>query len=143
MTEKLKQLYQEVILRHSKNPVHFAKKTDAPYQLKAYNPLCGDSFEIYVEAGEKGLTALGFHGIGCAISKASASVMVQLLEKQSLAEAAEIVAQFLNMLEAESDERGLKDEMRAFQAVREYPGRKKCVSLAWEEMHHFLEKINA
>lgn len=139
MTERLRQLYQQVILHHSKHPVHFEKRTEADFQVEAYNPLCGDKFQFYVDVVGNSISELHFQGMGCAISKASASVMVELLEKLSVAEANEKCSIFLTMLEAEEEvDMLLPDEMQAFTAARSYPARKKCASLAWETMQQFL-----
>lgn len=143
MTEKLKQLYQQVILHHSKHPVHFAKKEDATYNLEAYNPLCGDKFQLFIEVNDGSIAELHFHGMGCAISKASTSVMVDMLEKVTLAEAKEKCSDFLQMLAGKEPEVALSDEMLAFDAARMYPGRKKCATLAWEEMQHFLAQYTS
>ncbi len=140
MNDRLKQLYQSVILKHSKEPVHFEKQETATHILEAYNPLCGDKFQLFFELQEGKLSRLSFHGYGCAISKASASVLVKKLEGLPVQEAQSLCREFLALLQAEDEKAETSDEeLAAFTAARAFPGRMKCATLSWEEMEKFLE----
>lgn len=139
MNDKLKQLYQSVILEHSNHPVHYEKREGSTYTLDAYNPLCGDRFSLYFDVEDGKIRNLCFYGYGCAISKASTSVLAKRLEGKSLTEAAALCQAFAAVVQpaaplpAEVDE-----EFEAFAAAREFPGRIKCAALSWEEMETFL-----
>ena len=141
MNDRLKQLYQSVILKHSKEPVHFEKKEQATYILEAYNPLCGDKFQLFFEIEDGKISQLSFHGYGCAISKASASVLVKKLEGRPVEEGLALCRQFLAMLQADKEgPEDVDEELAAFAAARSFPGRMKCATLSWEEMEAFLEE---
>ncbi len=140
MNDKLKQLYKDVILKHNNEPYHYDKQEKATHILEAYNPLCGDKFKVFLEVEEGIIQSIFFHGYGCAISKASTSVMVQSLEGKSVAEAVQLCKDFLYSLYHESKEEGPeREDFEAFAAAREFPGRMKCASLSWDEMSEFLE----
>jgi nitrogen fixation protein NifU and related proteins len=139
MNEKLKQLYQSVILEHSNHPVQFEQRADRAYTLDAYNPLCGDRFALYFDVEEGKICRISFHGYGCAISKASTSVLVKRLEGKTLAEAAELCRAFAAVAQPDAPlPADLDEEFEAFAAAREFPGRIKCATLSWEEMAGFL-----
>ncbi|MEL6652172.1 MAG: Fe-S cluster assembly sulfur transfer protein SufU [Bacteroidota bacterium] len=139
MTERLKKLYQEVIVRRSREPYHYRK--DAPGEVvEAYNPLCGDQYQLYVEEENQQLEGLHFYGHGCAISKASSSVLVESLEGLSREEAKEKVALFLKLLQSDEELEGLPESFEAFIAARQFPARLKCASLSWEAMRDYLEE---
>ncbi|MCB9267428.1 MAG: SUF system NifU family Fe-S cluster assembly protein [Lewinellaceae bacterium] len=141
MNDRLKQLYQSIILKHQKEPVHFEKNEQATYVLEAYNPLCGDKFQLFFEIEDGKISQLSFHGYGCAISKASASVLVKKLEGRPAEEGLALCREFLAMLQAEEGEPEADDEeLAAFTAARAFPGRMKCATLSWEEMGAFLEE---
>ncbi|MCB0564145.1 MAG: SUF system NifU family Fe-S cluster assembly protein [Phaeodactylibacter sp.] len=141
MNDRLKQLYQSVILKHSKEPVHFEKKEQATYILEAYNPLCGDKFQLFFEIEDGKISQLSFHGYGCAISKASASVLVKKLEGRPVEEGLALCRQFLAMLQADKEgPEDVDEELAAFAAARSFPGRMKCATLSWEEMEAFLKE---
>ena len=91
MNERLKKLYKEVILEHNDQPFFFEKNENATHVLKAYNPLCGDRFELFFEIKDNQIESLTFHGFGCAISKASTSVLVKKLKGKTIDEAQLIV----------------------------------------------------
>ena len=141
MNDRLKQLYQSVILKHSKEPVHFEKKEQATHVLEAYNPLCGDKFQLFFEIEDGKISQLSFHGYGCAISKASASVLVKKLEGRPVEEGLALCREFLAMLQAEKENpEDVDEELAAFAAARSFPGRMKCATLSWEEMEAFLKE---
>ncbi|MEM6345417.1 MAG: Fe-S cluster assembly sulfur transfer protein SufU [Bacteroidota bacterium] len=141
MNERLKKLYQEVIVRHSREPYHYSKDADGEV-VEAYNPLCGDQYKLFIEQEESLLKSLHFHGYGCSISKAASSVMVQSLEGLDIAQAKARVEAFMAVLNPEVELAGLSipEEYLAFEAARNFPGRLKCASLSWETMAKYLEK---
>lgn len=141
MNEKLKQLYQSVILQHNNHPAHYEKRDSSGYTLEAYNPLCGDRFQLYFDLEDGKVSRLSFHGYGCAISKASTSVLVKHLEGRPLEEALDLCLAFEAVVqpEAPATEGEVTEDFEAFAAAREFPGRLKCATLSWEEMKQFLE----
>lgn len=133
MNEQLKELYKTVILEHNARPFHFEKKEEAGHVLEAYNPLCGDRFQVFLEVTNGVVTEAYFHGYGCAISKASTSVLIKNLENQPVEEALELCRSFLKMTDPASEEPvEMTEEFAAFAAVRDFPGRLKCATLSWE-----------
>ena len=130
-------LYDEVIKAHNSSPYHF-EKISAPISFTSNNPACGDRFDFYVTQPE-GKLKLHFHGFGCAVSKASSSVLAQSLEGKTAAEAKEICAQFLTMLNSEIDEEKLfSKEFKSFAIVKKIPARFDCAALPWIELKKYL-----
>ncbi len=143
MSSDLNKLYSESIKGHNENPFHFEKPVVPSTLLKAYNPICGDRFDIYVAlpllAGKAGIT-LYFTGFGCAISKASTSVMMKSLTGKSREEALEITDIFLRFLNKELRNNDLiLPDFEAFAGVHEFPERLECAELGWKEIKKFLE----
>ena len=138
----LNKLYDEVIRRHNSQPYHFEKKTEASKSIQAYNPICGDRFDLFLEISPQQISTIHFHGFGCAVSKASSSVLVKTLEGKSIAEAKEICDQFLRLLKNElrPDEKLLFDEFNSFSIVQEIPARYDCAALPWGEVQKFLNE---
>ncbi len=129
-----------MIRAHNDQPYHFEKKNQAP-SFKAYNPICGDKFELYVDGTEGMLRDIHFHGFGCAISKASTSILVKSLEGKRYDEALRLCDDFLNFVSHGSGngKLELKEEFIPFSAIHEFPERLECATLAWTEMRKFLE----
>ena len=136
----LNNLYQQVILRHNKTPYHYERLESAGVVLRAYNPMCGDKFTLFLEVEGDRITRAHFHGYGCAISKASTSVLVQRLEGQKLADILELSRQFLASLQDEAAALTGDEELAAFGAARQFPGRLKCASLSWDTLVEYLEQ---
>lgn len=134
----MKKLYSDVIKKHLVTPYHF-EKMPSLRTIKAYNPICGDRFEIFMEPGES-LGKLYFHGFGCAISKASTSMMMETLEGKSRKEAVELCDRFLRFLrkEMQQQESSYSEEWQAFSGVHEFPERLDCAALSWQAMRKFL-----
>jgi nitrogen fixation NifU-like protein len=137
----LRALYQEIILEHNKNPRNFRKMPEATRMLEGYNPLCGDHYTLYLKIVNDTIVDISFEGSGCAISKASASVMTTLLKGKTKSEAEKMFEAFHSLVTGE-----LKDvrfetlgKLGAFAGVSEFPARVKCASLAWHTMHSALE----
>jgi nitrogen fixation NifU-like protein len=134
----LSNLYKSVILEHNKNPYHFHKMEDANLILEAYNQICGDQFKIFIKQKEGVISDISFHGYGCAISKASTSILVQSLEGQNLAKAKKITSHFLELVNGENTEEAMYEDFLAFQAAKDFPSRMKCATLSWEEVEKVM-----
>lgn len=143
MNQDLNLLYPEIIKAHNRTPYHFESRSDGD-RVTAYNTICGDRFDIFIATNQDRIGSLYFHGFGCSVSKASASILVQTLEGKTPAEALALCELFLTFVShAVADERGLAPEFLAFSDVRKFPGRLDCATLAWKEMKAYLkEKIN-
>ena len=138
---ELSDLYQEVILDHNKNPRNFREISDANFKADGHNPLCGDALRVYLEIEDDKVKDVAFKGSGCAISKASASMMTQAVKGKSKAEAERMFAEFRQMVMGELDEESTPNmlgRLKIFAGVREYPARVKCASLSWHTLHAAL-----
>ncbi len=141
---ELRDLYQEVILDHNKRPRNFREIEDADKRADGHNPLCGDSLTVFITCDDDGkIQDLSFLGQGCAISKASASLMTEWLQGKSQEEAQEIFEVFHRMVtgkEVPADEAKAKlGKLRVMAGVSEFPVRVKCASLAWHTLQAALE----
>jgi nitrogen fixation NifU-like protein len=142
---ELRELYQETILDHNKSPRNFRKMEDATHAVEGYNPLCGDHYTVYVKLDHGTITDVAFEGAGCAISKASASVMTSVLKGKSREEAERLFQDFHRLVKGEfdPDEEGERlGKLAAFAGVSEFPARVKCASLAWHTLHAALGSTN-
>ena len=140
---ELRELYQQVILDHNKNPRNFGPLDAATASQEGRNPLCGDHLQVHVQVDGGGtIRDIRFEGEGCAISKASASIMTDSLKGRSRAEAEALFARFHSMVTAETDA-PVDDEavgkLAVFSGVREFPMRIKCATLAWHTMKAALD----
>jgi nitrogen fixation protein NifU and related proteins len=138
---ELSDLYQEVILEHNKNPRNFREIADADQYADGKNPLCGDALRVYVSLDGDTVTDVAFKGSGCAISKASASMMTQAVKGKTKHEAEMIFDEFHKMvtgdLDIETDENDL-GKLKIFAGVLEFPARVKCASLSWHTLNAAL-----
>ena len=138
---ELNELYQEVILDHNKNPRNFREMETATNTADGNNPLCGDALRVYVEMEDDMVKDVAFKGSGCAISKASASMMTQTVKGKSKEEAEILFDEFHKMvtgeLDIEQDENHL-GKLKIFAGVLEFPARVKCASLSWHTLHAAL-----
>jgi nitrogen fixation NifU-like protein len=135
--DDLRELYQQVILDHNKNPKNFGKLEPANRAAEGYNPLCGDHIDLYLQVEDDVIKDISFEGAGCAISKASASVMTTVLKGKSIAEAGQLFKKFQQLITSEPGaEPDLKEigKLAIFCGVREFPLRVKCAGLAWHTM---------
>jgi len=142
MDESLRELYQEVILDHSRHPRHFGQLPDATHTGEGYNPLCGDRVKIYLVLGEASrIVDIKFEGKGCAISQASASLMTDMLIGRTVAEAEKLMGGFLHLVKGEATELAGDDRERleVMAGVSAFPMRVKCATLAWHTMKSALE----
>ena len=140
---ELSELYQQVILDHNKKPRNFRKLETANHIAEGYNPLCGDQLTIYMNLEDDRVTDVGFEGSGCAISKASASMMTQAVKGKSKEQAETLFKQFHSMVTGELDEENEENtlgNLKIFAGVREFPVRVKCATLPWHTMHAALNK---
>ncbi len=136
----LSDLYQEILLEHNSKPRNFRKVDDASATAEGYNPLCGDQITLYLKIVEGVVEDVGFQGVGCAISRASASMMTQSIKGKSLDDASVIFEAFHDMLthpDSEPDFDTLGD-LETLAGVNEYPTRIKCAILAWHTMRSAL-----
>ena len=142
----LKELYQEIILAHGKNPRNLRRTENFNKDAKGYNPLCGDKVHVYLKLNEnKKVEDISFEGQGCAISMASASIMTDLVKWKEEHEVKEIVNDFLDMIK-EKDELNNnilheddKTKLMCLSGVKQYPMRVKCATLSW---HTLTSAIN-
>ena len=137
----LSELYQELILDHNRHPRNFQKPAAANRHADGYNPLCGDRITIYLQVKDGVICDVGFQGVGCAISKASASLMTASVKGKTTAEAARLFAGFHHLVtegEAPPDAVEL-GKLSVFAGVHEFPVRVKCASLAWHTLQAALD----
>ena len=137
----LRELYQEVILDHNKSPRNYRRMEDADRKIDGYNPLCGDHFTLFVKLENGVIKDISFEGAGCAISKASASVMSAAVKGKTIEEAEELFKNFHKLVRGEADPMDDFEnlgKLAAFSGVSEYPARVKCATLAWHTLHSAL-----
>ena len=132
----LRELYQEVILDHNKHPRNFGEIEGADRHADGYNPLCGDRLAVYLNLDGEVITDVAFLGSGCAISKASASLMTDAIKGKTVAEARELFERFHAMLTDGADAPPPPEigKLAVLAGVRDYPTRVKCASLAWHTL---------
>ena len=143
MDQGLRELYQEIILDHSRHPHHFGRLRDASHVADGHNPLCGDKVKVYLKVDANGLIEdVAFEGKGCAISVASASLMTDMLEGRTVAEVEQLMGGFLRLVKGE-DASGLdsedKERLEVMAGVSAFPMRVKCATLAWHAMKAALD----
>lgn len=139
---ELQDLYQEVILDHNRRPRNFAVLEDANHQAEGYNPLCGDKITVYLHLQEDVIQGISFQGAGCAISKASASLMTDSVKGKTRAEVEALFHRFHDLVTGEHDSRWEDVELgklEVFSGVAEFPVRVKCASLAWHTLQAALK----
>lgn len=134
---ELRELYQEVILEHSKHPRNFHALDAANHKAEGFNPLCGDHFTVYVDVQGDAIQDIAFQGTGCAISKASASMMTQSLRGKSAGEAEELFTKFHDLVTGNGTGDNI-GKLAAFSGVSEFPLRVKCATLAWHALRAAL-----
>ena len=140
MNDRLKALYKTVIVKHNNEPAQFEKNETSQYVLKANSLVCGDRFTLFFDVEEGIIKNLSFYGHGCAVSKASTSIMVQNLIGKTIAEALEICKNFYAHVQKGKNLPEPKDEkFEAFSAVEYFPERKQCATLSWDEISVFLK----
>jgi nitrogen fixation NifU-like protein len=139
---ELSELYQQVILDHNKKPRNFHKLESSSHHAEGFNPLCGDQLTVYLNVEDENVREVAFEGSGCAISKASASMMTQAVKGKSKEHAERLLNEFHAMvtghLDEETDE-NILGNLKIFAGVREFPVRVKCATLPW---HTLLAALN-
>tara|TARA_B100001123_G_scaffold86985_2_gene99908 strand:+ start:475 stop:945 length:471 start_codon:yes stop_codon:yes gene_type:complete len=143
----LKELYQEIILDHGKNPRNLRKTENFNKDAKGHNPLCGDKVHIYLKLNEtKKVEDISFEGQGCAISMASASIMTDLIKGKEEKDVKEIVSDFLDMIKEKNEIKTklLKDDektkLMCLSGVKQYPMRVKCATLSWHTLTSAIDR---
>ena len=134
----LRELYQEVILEHSKHPRNYRALLTANHKAEGFNPLCGDHFTVYVDVQDGSIHDISFEGTGCAISKASASMMTQTLKGKTQDEAESIFNRFHNLVTGHATSSDDAGKLAVFAGVSEFPLRVKCATLAWHALRAAL-----
>jgi nitrogen fixation NifU-like protein len=142
----LRELYQQVILDHNKSPRNYHPLVDPTRTVDGYNPLCGDHYKIYVKMEGDRIDDVSFTGTGCAISKASASVMSAMVKGKTREEVERLFNDFHALVTGSIDADKNLDrlgKLAAFSGVSEFPARVKCASLAWHTLHAALQGTGA
>jgi nitrogen fixation NifU-like protein len=144
MDDTLRELYQDVILDHSRHPRHFGPLEHATHVGEGYNPLCGDRVKVYLGVdGDNRIRDIKFEGKGCAISQASASLMTDMLTGRTVDEAEALMGGFLHLVKGEAGTGELsaddRERLEVMAGVSAFPMRVKCATLAWHTMKSALE----
>jgi nitrogen fixation protein NifU and related proteins len=134
----INELYQEVIIDHSKRPRNFRVLDDANRKAEGYNPLCGDKCKVFLKESDGVIEKITFQGAGCAISTASASLMTEALKGKTVAEAENLLEKFHDLLTKEQALPRDLGKLTVFSGVREFPARVKCATLAWHTLRAAL-----
>jgi nitrogen fixation NifU-like protein len=141
--ESLRELYQDIILDHSKHPRHFGPLEHATHNANGHNPLCGDRITVHlILDADNRIADISFEGRGCAISQSSASLMTDLLKGRNVADAEKLMDGFLQLVKGEGAEGLSEDDLEILQVmagVSAFPMRVKCATLAWHTMKSALE----
>jgi nitrogen fixation NifU-like protein len=139
--DELRELYQSVILDHNKRPRNFRRPERANREAQGHNPLCGDKLEVYAEVADGVVRDVGFEGSGCAISRASASLMTEAVKGHTLAEVEKVFEGFHEMVTSDSRvplDTSALGKLGVLGGVREFPMRVKCATLAWHTLRAAL-----
>ncbi len=146
---ELKELYQEIILDHGKNPRNLKKSDNFNKDAKGHNPLCGDKVHIFLKVDVKNkISDIAFEGSGCAISMASASIMTDLMKEKKEVEVKELVDDFLEMIKKNPElkskilEDNEKTKLMSLSGVKKYPMRVKCATMAWHTLSAAMKNSN-
>lgn len=148
MTPELEELYQSLILDHNRAPRNFRRLDDATTEAEGRNPLCGDVYQVWLRLEGDRIAEAAFQGQGCAISKASASMMTQTIKGKTVAEALELFERFHQMVAGDRPPGpghrpvGLPGKLEVFEGVRAFPIRVKCATLGWHAMKAALDRAS-
>ncbi|MBN1970797.1 MAG: SUF system NifU family Fe-S cluster assembly protein [Candidatus Delongbacteria bacterium] len=144
MSSDLNRLYQDMILDHNKNPRNFGKLEKFTHYARGKNPLCGDDYEIFVNVEDEIIKEVSFEGIGCAISKSSASLLTAAVKGKNISDAVLMKDYFIDLLtsdapDCDSDKcRTYLGKLKIFEGVKQYPVRVKCATLIWRAFESAL-----
>ena len=139
--DELRELYQSLILDHNKRPRNFRRPSGATREAHGHNPLCGDRIDVFAEVEDGVLRDVGFEGSGCAISKASASLMTEAVKGRKLADVERLFEGFHRLVTSDAQgppDGALLGKLAVFSGVREFPVRVKCATLAWHTLRAAL-----
>ncbi len=141
MFDELRDLYQEVIFDHNRNPRNFRVMENPDREVEGFNPLCGDKLTLFLKIKDGIIEDASFQGSGCAISTASVSLMTEIIKGKTIEEAEEIFEMFHKMTTGEDGEIDLDaiGKLAVLAGVREYPARVKCATLAWHTLDAALK----
>jgi len=141
MFDDLRDLYQEVIFDHNRNPRNFHVMENADRQVEGFNPLCGDRLTLFLKMDGDKITDASFQGSGCAISTASVSLMTEIVKGKTETEAEDLFHRFHQMTTGKEEEVNLEaiGKLAVLAGVREYPARVKCATLAWHTLDAALK----
>ena len=142
MSSDLRDLYQEVVIDHSRKPRNFRKPEGANRRVEGLNPLCGDQITLYLTVSGDVIEDIGFEGTGCAISKASASLMTTAVKKKTRAEAEALLERVHSMISEGPSSKvdpGEMGKLAVLSGVWEFPARVKCATLAWHTLRSALD----
>ena len=137
---ELQELYQQVIIDHNQNPRNFHEIEHASHSAKGHNPLCGDKIDIYLIVKGNTIIEVGFTGSGCAISKASSSLMTEKLVGKTIAEAEELFDIVHEMVTNGNADENVVGKLAVLSGVHKFPARVKCAILPWHTMKNAIEK---
>ncbi|WED42169.1 Fe-S cluster assembly sulfur transfer protein SufU [Legionella cardiaca] len=140
MSLELRELYQEIIIDHNRNPRNHHIMENASTQAQGFNPLCGDKLTVYIKLENNQITDVSFVGSGCAISQASASLMTDALIGKTMDEAHELFHRFHTMITSDEEQAVSLDKLAVLAGVKAYPARVKCATLAWHTLEAALNK---
>lgn len=144
MSMDLRELYQEIIIDHNRNPRNFHTMDEATTQANGFNPLCGDKLTVYAKLKDSCIDDLSFIGCGCAISQASASLMTEALKGKTVEEAHSLFHKFHDMLTQDDESQmASMDKLTVLAGVKAFPARVKCATLAWHTLEAALKKQEA
>ena len=140
--EELQLLYKEKILPEIKSPYHFGKIDNPTYTISAYNPICGDQFQLFLNDKDNRCSGTHFHGFGCAVSKASTSFLLRHIEGKEWAEIKKVCDSFLKSLQGTAHNTNtIEDEvLQILISMKNFEGRQDCISLSWKAMYDFLKE---
>lgn len=136
MLENLRELYQEIVFDHNRNPRNFRPIENADRKIEGYNPLCGDRITLYLKLENGRIADIGFQGQGCAISTASASLMTEIVKGKTLTEAEKLFMTFHAIVTGQDERLKLEElgKLAVLAGVRQYPSRIKCATLPWHSL---------
>jgi nitrogen fixation NifU-like protein len=141
MMMDLRELYQEIIVDHNRNPRNQHEMLTATSEARGFNPLCGDKLTVYLYVANQVVEDISFVGCGCAISQASASLMTDAIKGKSVADAQDLFQRFHQMLTCDAPEMEPSlDKLSVLSGVRNFPARVKCATLAWHTLDAALKK---
>jgi nitrogen fixation NifU-like protein len=135
----LRDLYQQVIMDHKKNPRNFREIADANHMAHGNNPLCGDALVVYAKLKDGVIEDVSFQGSGCAISVASASLMTEILKGKTMEEAEKLYDNVHKALTGEAEGGELSGKLEVLAGVKEFPARVKCATLSWHTVHAAMD----